>query len=144
MIDLTPDWSLLVILAIFIANYFVVRNFLFRPINRILVEREQEMLSAEAVYEESMARFHEATSEMEARLQEARRRGAEVREARRAEAASRRNELIDRTRGEAEGTVASAESDMKRELGAARERIVRESEALARLAAEKILGRQIA
>ena len=91
--NLTPDWSLLVILAIFIANYFVVRAFFLKPINGVLVAREQEILGAEAVFEESMARFHEATSEMEARLIEARRKGSSIREARRSEAAATRAEL---------------------------------------------------
>ena len=143
-IDLKPDWSLLVIMAIFIANYFVVRRFFLEPINRVLNEREQDLRSAAAVYEESMNRFHEATSEMETKIQEARRRGAEVREARRQEAARYRAELLEKTRGEAEATAQTAEADLQKDVSTARERIVRESDALARLAAEKILGRNIA
>lgn len=142
--NLTPDWSLLVILAIFIANYFVVRTFFLKPINRVLTERERDVLSAEAVFEESMARFHEATSEMEARLIEARRKGASIREARRAEAAAQRAELVGRTRSEAEAMTGKAEEELRSDVAVAREKIVRESEALARLAAEKILGRSLA
>lgn len=143
-IDLKPDWSLLMIMAIFVANYFVVRRFFLEPVNRVLNERQQDLQSAEAVYEESMNRFHEATSEMEAKIQEARRRGVEVREARRQEAAKYRSELLDKTRGEAEAAAESAEADLKKDVETAREKIVRESDALARLAAEKILGRNIA
>lgn len=142
--NLTPDWSLLVILAIFIANYFVVRAFFLKPINGVLVAREQEILGAEAVFEESMARFHEATSEMEARLIEARRKGSSIREARRSEAAATRAELIAETRQKAEGLTESAEQNLRADVVTAREKIERESEALARLAAEKILGRQLA
>jgi len=142
--NLTPDWSLLVILAIFIANYFVVRAFFLKPINGVLVAREQEILGAEAVFEESMARFHEATSEMEARLIEARRKGSSIREARRSEAAATRAELIAETRQKAEGLTESAEQSLRADVVTAREKIERESEALARLAAEKILGRQLA
>lgn len=143
-IDLKPDGSLLVIMAIFIANYFVVRRFFLEPVNRVLNEREQELRSAEAIYEESMNRFHEATSEMEARIQEARRRGAEVREARRQEAARVRAELLEKTRGEAEATARRAEADLQRDVTTARQKIVHDSDALARLAAEKILGRDLA
>lgn len=142
--NLTPDWSLLVILAIFIANYFVVRAFFLKPINSVLVAREQEILGAEAVFEESMARFHEATSEMEARLIEARRKGSSIREARRSEAAATRSELIAETRQKAEGLTENAEQNLRADVVTAREKIERESEALARLAAEKILGRQLA
>lgn len=143
-INLTPDWSLLMIMAIFIANYFVVRRFFLEPVNRVLNEREQDLRSAEAIYEESMNRFHDATSEVEAKIQEARRRGAEVREARRQEAAKYRSELLEKTRGEAEAASQSAEAELQSDVKTARERIVRESDALARLAAEKILGRTIA
>lgn len=143
-IDLSPDWSLLAILAIFIANYFVVRAFFLRPVDRLLTERKQEIQSSEALYEESLARFHEATSEMEARLAEARKRGADVREARRTEAAAERAKLLGATRGDAEQMAARAEAELRTETTTAREKIVRESEALARLAAEKILGRNLA
>ncbi|HSN67603.1 MAG TPA: hypothetical protein VLV48_00035 [Thermoanaerobaculia bacterium] len=143
-IDLKPDWSLLAIMAIFIANYFVVRFFFLRPVNRLLTERQQEIQSSEALYEESMSRFHEATSEMEARLAEARKRGAAVRETRRAEAAAERARLLGGTRNTAEEMTAKAETELRTETVSARERIVRESEALARLAAEKILGRKLA
>lgn len=143
-INLKPDWSLLAIMAIFIANYFVVRFFFLRPVNRLLIERKQEIQSSEALYEESMSRFHEATTEMEARLAEARRRGGDVREARRAEAAAERNTLLAGTRSTAEEITAKAETELRAEAGTARERIVRDSEALARLAAEKILGRKLA
>lgn len=143
-INLTPDWSLLAIIAIFIANYFVVRAFFFKPINDLLNSREQEIGGAEAVYEEAMERFDEATSEMEARVQEARRRGAEIREARRAEAAGFRASLVEKTRGEADAFVAKAEAGLKSDVAAARQSIVKDSESLARLAAERILGRKLA
>jgi F0F1-type ATP synthase membrane subunit b/b' len=143
-INLSPDWSLLAILAIFIANYFVVRTFFLRPVNRLLTERQQEIQSSEALYEESMSRFHEATSEMEARLAEARKRGAEVREERRAEASADRAKVLGATRADAEQMASRAEAELRAETATARERILRESEALARLAAEKILGRSLA
>ena len=143
-INLTPDWSLVAIMAIFIANYFVVRRFFFKPINDLLLERERDVRSAAAVHEEAMSRFHEATSEMEARVQESRRKAAAIREGHRAEAATVRNQLLEQTRGEAEGSIAAAEAELKSSVSTARERIVREADQLARLAAEKILGRTVA
>lgn len=143
-INLTPDWSLLAIMAIFIANYFVVRRFFFAPINQVLAEREEEVRSAEAIFEDAMSRFHEATTRMESRIQEARRKGSEIRESHRGKAATFRNEMLDKSRREAEQSVQSAESELRSSAAAAREKLTRESEALARFAAEKILGRKIA
>jgi F-type H+-transporting ATPase subunit b len=142
-IHLTPDISLLVIMLIFLANYFVVRKYFFQPVNAILTERETEVRSAEAGYEQSLARFREATENLETRVQQARREGSAVREQHRAEASGRRAEIIDRTRAEADEITAEANQQIGADVAVARERIVVESEQLARAAAEMIIGRKI-
>jgi len=142
--QLLPDLSLLAILVAFLLNYWIVRTFFFKPINRILTEREEEIGSSQRRYEESLARFNAAVSEIEANLHQARRDGATVREARRSEAVTHRASLIERTRHEAERIVTEATSRLNQDVAAARERIVRESESLARMAAERIVGRKIA
>jgi F-type H+-transporting ATPase subunit b len=142
-IHLTPDLSLLVIMAIFIANYFVVRKFFLRPINEILNWREEQVRSADKIYEESLARFEEATADVESRLQASKREASKLREERRAEAMSVRNDLIGKARGEADRAVAEAEAKITADVTAARTTIERDSEQLARLAAERIVGRKI-
>ncbi len=142
-INLTPDWTLPVIMVIFMANYLVVRRFFLRPINEILVTRESEISDAERRYEESLAGFQEATREMESQVNEARRNGTKVREQLRAEAAELRTALVTKTRGEADGIVATADASLKRDVDTARTKIVTDSESLARLAAEQIAGRKL-
>ena len=143
-INLTPDYSLLMIMAIFVANYWVVRRFFIKPINAVLVERETDVRSADILYEESIARFNDATAKIDEQLHQARKEAAARREQFRAEAMSHRAQVIERTRGEAEKIVQEADDVLRGEVETARERIVRESEELARLAAEKIVGRRIA
>ena len=143
-INLTPDPSLLVIMAIFIVNYWIVRKFLIQPVNRVLTEREEDITSADRLYEESLARFNEATASMEERLYQARKDGSAVREALRLEAVRHRGEVIERTRREAEGIVTTASESLRGDVDAARQQIVEESERLARLAAEQIAGRKLA
>jgi F-type H+-transporting ATPase subunit b len=143
LIDLAPDLSLLVIIVIFLATYLVVRRFFLRPITEILVWRESEVRGAAMAYEEAMARLHEATGDMERRLDEARRENARLREERRTEAHAFREEIVRRSREEAETIVAGAEERLRAEVAAARERIETESEALARLAAERLIGRAV-
>jgi len=41
-ISLTPDYSLLAIMVIFIINYFVVSKFFIKPINAVLESRAAE------------------------------------------------------------------------------------------------------
>jgi len=143
-IDLSPDWSLLVIMLIFWANYWVVRKFFLQPVNRVIDERANDIRSGEARYEEALARFNDATADMESKLHHARREGSLVRERFRAEALTHRASLVEKTRGEADKLVASADEQLKRDVTVARETIVSESEALARLAAEQIIGRKLA
>jgi len=143
-INLTPDPSLLVIMAIFIANYWIVRKYLIQPVDRVLTEREGDITSADRLYEESLARFNEATASMEERLYQARKDGSAVRETLRLEAVRHRGEVIERTRREAEGIVTTASESLRGDVDAARQQIVEESERLARLAAEQIAGRKLA
>jgi F-type H+-transporting ATPase subunit b len=142
-ISLTPDYSLLAILAIFVINYFVVKAFLLKPINQVLEAREHETRSANEIYEQSMARFSEATAKMEEQLHVAKREAAAVREKFRAEAAAHRSAVIEKTSGEAKAIVAEADTSLTDAAATAREKIVRESETLARMAAERILGRTV-
>jgi F-type H+-transporting ATPase subunit b len=142
-INLTPDKSLLVIMVIFIMNYMVVRKFFLQPINGILEARETETRSAEQVYEEALARFSEATAQTEAQLQAAKREAAQLRERFRGEAGVYRQQMVDKTSTEARQIVGEADASLSKDVAVAREQIVRESESLARLAAERILGRAV-
>jgi F-type H+-transporting ATPase subunit b len=130
-------------MVIFIINYLIVKRFLIRPINEVLTWREDEIAGAEKVYEESLARFNAATSEMETRIHSAKREATGIREGYRGEANTRRNEVIERVRKEAETISRSADEQLARDIAAAREQIVRESDSLARLAAERIIGRKL-
>jgi F-type H+-transporting ATPase subunit b len=142
-INLAPDLSLLAIMVIFILNYLVVRKFFLRPINDVLEARETETRSAEKLYEDALARLSEATAQTEAQLQVAKREAAAVREARRNEAGAYRQQLVERTNAEAKQIVGEADQRLAADVTVAREQIVRESDALARLAAERILGRAV-
>jgi F0F1-type ATP synthase membrane subunit b/b' len=142
-ISLFPDRSLFAVLVIFIINYFVVRRFFLKPINDVLEAREHETKSSDELYEAAMARFNEATSHVEAKLHDAKRGAAGVREQFRAEAGVYRAGVVEKTSGEAKKLVAETDVKLKDDVKTARERIVSEAEALARMAAERILGRAV-
>ena len=142
-INLVPDPSLLAIVVIFFLNYLVVRRFFLKPIDDIMEAREAEQITAQRLYEESMARFNEATSQMEERVQIAKREAAQVRDRYRSEAAAHRARTVERTQAEARTIVGEAESKLSSDVAEAKAKIKRESESLARLAAERILGRAV-
>ena len=142
-INLAPDPSLLAIIVIFILEYLIVRKYFLQPINTVIDERESERRTAEKLYEEALARFNEATAQMESQLHVAKRDAASVRDRYRTEAAAHRNQVIEKTQGEAKRIVSEADQQLSDDVKTAREEIVRQSESLARLAAERILGRQV-
>ncbi len=130
-------------MAIFWLNYLVVRHFFLKPINQILEARDTETRTAEKLYQESLARFNEATSAMEEQLHAAKREASQLRDRFRTEAGAHRDGVIERTQGEAKTIVSEAEEKLTREVRNARDTIKRESENLAHLAAERILGRAV-
>lgn len=142
-IDLAPNLSLLAIMGIFLLNYLVVRKFFLQPINEVLEAREHETKSAESLYEGALARYQDATAQVEAQLHTAKRDAAQIRERFRGEAAAYRQDVVDRTGGEGRQLVAEADAKLAGDVTVARETIARESESLARLAAERILGRAV-
>jgi len=142
-IKLAPDLSLLAILVIFILNYLVVRKFFFKPVNELLEARERETRSAEKLHEDALARFAEATAQTEAQLHSAKREAAQIRERFRGEASAYRQQIVERTNGEGRAIVSGADEKLGLDVAAAREKIVTESDSLARLAAERILGRAV-
>jgi len=142
-INLTPDPSLLVIMVIFILNYLIVRRFFLEPVNSVLEAREHETRSADELYEQSIARFDEATTGIEAQLHAARREAATVRERFRNEAGAHRQTVIETTSAQAKQVVGQADAQLSQLVVESREKIQRESETLARLAAERILGRPV-
>jgi F0F1-type ATP synthase membrane subunit b/b' len=142
-ISIKPDFSLLAIMVIFILNYLVVRMFFLKPVNAVLEARETETRSAETMYESALARFQEATAQTEAQLHAAKREAAQVRDRFRGEAGAYRQQVVERTTGEGRAIVAEADAKLGQDVAVARESIVRDSESLARLAAERILGRSV-
>jgi F0F1-type ATP synthase membrane subunit b/b' len=142
-IKLAPDLSLLAIMVIFLLEYLIVRKFFLQPINTVIDEREQERATAEKLYEEALARFNEAASRMEAQLHVAKRDASSIRDKYRTDAAAHRNQVIEKTHADAKTVVGEAEAKLSAEVKVARERIVSESESLARIAAERILGRPV-
>ncbi len=138
-----PDLSLLAVMAIFIAEYFVVKHFFLRPINEVLESRESETQSSQQLYEQALARFQEETAKVEQRLHEAKRDASQLRDRFRAEAGSHRANLIERTTGEAKKLIDDAEVQLGRAAADARAKLAHDADSLARLAAEKILGRPV-
>jgi F0F1-type ATP synthase membrane subunit b/b' len=142
-INLMPDLSLLAVMVIFILEYVIVSRYFLRPINDVLESRETEARSAQEIYEQSLGRFNEETSRIEQTIHEAKRDAAQLREKFRSDAGAHRASLVEKTTGEAQKLVAEADKRLSRDVVEARAKLAHDAESLARLAAERILGRSL-
>ncbi|MDQ6802256.1 MAG: ATP synthase F0 subunit B [Acidobacteriota bacterium] len=138
-----PDLSLLAVMVIFVLEYIIVSRYFLGPINDVLESREAEARSAQEIYEQSLGRFNEETDRIEQRIHEAKRDAAQLREKFRADAGAHRASLVERTTNDGQKLVAEADKRLSRDVKEAREKIVHDAESLARLAAERILGRPL-
>jgi len=141
---ITPDlWKSLILLVIFLVLVPLLNTFLFRPLLRVLREREERIAGAkkqaDRLFKESetiLARYEEAVRD--ARTNAEAERKSEL-------AATRRDQLaaLAAERTEAERGLERARQEIVEALQSARVQLRLETEALAHEAASRILGRSI-
>jgi F-type H+-transporting ATPase subunit b len=138
------DQTVFVQLGIFLLLALVLSRLLWRPYLRVRGERvtrvegyRQEALRLEADAAERLARA-------EAALTEVRRVGAGERAVARAEAQAREQTLLAEATAEAQRTLAAARERLEASLVIERGKLVAQAGEVARVAARKILGREVA
>lgn len=139
-----PDLSLLVVMVIFWATYWVLRIFLFKPLGHILEEREARQEAAGAALRSALERQKEVLLDIDRRLTEARRVAMGEREAIRAEAAAKRQAVLDDAREKARQTVEAAQQRLESEIAGAREELRASAKTTAAEIASVALGRKVA
>ena len=139
-----PDLSLVVVMAIFWATYWVLRLSVFKPIGGILEEREHRAHRSAEALRLALEKEREAVAEIDRRLNETRREVLTSREAARAAANQKRQEILDRARSEAQRTVAEAQARIDASVASSREELRGSAEAIAREIASATLGRKVA
>jgi F-type H+-transporting ATPase subunit b len=139
-----PDLSLLLMMAIFWATFFVLRASVFKPIGDILEERERSIADAETRLADAVEGQKAAAAELDRRLTEARREAMSRREALRQEAMARRQARLDEAREKARASAAEAQGRLEGEIAAAREQLRASGRELAAEIAGGVLGRKVA
>jgi F-type H+-transporting ATPase subunit b len=120
----------------------LLNRLLFKPILRVMAEREHAIASARALAEESATRARAAAAEFERKTREARSElYGQMDEMRRA-ATNTRLQVLAETRAEAEAEVAAASARLKKEADEARRTLAADADALGAEVAERILGRR--
>lgn len=139
-----PDLSVLWVIFFVLLLTVILDRLLFKPILRVIAERERAIRSARELAERSATEARAATAEFERKTTEARgeiyRQMDDMRRAGLAE----RAEIVSRTRAEAEAEIAAATAQLQAEVERARRTLSADADALGTAAAERILGRKAA
>ena len=139
-----PDLSLLLVMALFWATFFVLRAFLLRPLGAILEEREKNAAAAADGLGKALENEREALAELDRRLTHARREALDLRQAARTEANAKRQAVLEKTREDARRVAEQAQARLEKNVAAAREDLGASASATAGDIASLALGRKIA
>ncbi len=139
-----PDVTFLYVVLAFMASYAILKRYLFVPLSAILDQRESEARSAEKVHAESLAELEKTVARAESELARARGEALALREKLRGEGRG----LWERKMEEAKAAAQAALNRGTEEIGVAAQKsaagLPRAARELARVLAEKILGRNLA
>jgi F-type H+-transporting ATPase subunit b len=137
-----PDLSVLWVIFFVLLLTVVLDRLLFRPVLRVMGEREQAIRSARELAERSASEARLASAEFDKKTEQARAELYRQMDDMRRSAMNERAEILARTRAEAESEIAAASVKLAAEADDARRRLSAEADALGAAVAERILGRK--
>ena len=137
-----PDLSVLWVIFFVLLLTVLLDRLLFKPVLRVMEERERAIRSARELAERSASEARLASAEFEKKTAEARTELYRQMDEMRRAAMSERAEIMSRTRAEAEAEIAAASAKLAAEAEEARRRLSAEADVLGAAVAERILGRR--
>jgi F-type H+-transporting ATPase subunit b len=142
-IQLVPDGTLFLHIAIILLMVFVLNQTLFKPINRILEERERRTRGRSGEASDILRRVEEKTTNYERSLREARGEGYRLMERERAEAMNERQLKINALREEINRTVEEEKETLHKQAEEARQTLEADARSIAAEIGTQILHRPI-
>lgn len=136
--DLSVAWVVFFVLLLTI----LLDRLLFKPILRVMSQREGAIRSARDLAERSASEARAATAEFEQQTAVARTEIYRQMDEMRRTATNERTETLARTRADAEAQIADASARLAAEAKEARRTLTTDAEALGAAVAERILGRK--
>ena len=140
---INPDGSLVVIFLLFLIFVFLLNRILFKPVGRILDERERLTEGARVEARAAAGQLRGKLAEYEEQIRLARAESYRYLEQRRAAALARRNQHIEEDRRKAASTIEEGKSEIARQAGHARRTLESEDSDIAGRIAGSILGRTV-
>lgn len=142
-IQLVPDGTLFLHIAIILIMVFLLNRMLFRPLSQVLAERESHTRGRTGEAHETVRRAEESMSRYELSLREARAQGYQLLERQQAEAAEERRRRLGQVREEVEGAVAEQKRIIMEQSEAARQNLEAEARRAAAVISAQLLGRPV-
>ena len=137
------DHTLWIQLGIFLILMLFLSKFVFGPYLKLREAREKGIEGARAEARTMQDGAAERIADYEARLLQAKQRGAEERARLRAEGADREHDILSRTRGETSRSVEAARASLQQEAARLRADMAPRVGELAAAMARKLLGREV-
>jgi F-type H+-transporting ATPase subunit b len=142
-IQLVPDGTLFLHIAIILVMVFVLNNTLFKPINRILEERERRTRGRSGEAREILQRVEEKATNYERSLRDARAEGYRLMERERAEAMNERQIKLNTLREAINQNVEVEKELIRRQAEEARRTLEAEARSIAAQIGSQILHRPV-
>jgi F-type H+-transporting ATPase subunit b len=131
-------WVILIVLVLAL----VLDRGLFRPIGRVMREREAAVRSAQELAQASAGRAREAAAEFEQRTKAAQADVYREMDENRRQANEKRAAVMAQTRQEVDAQLAEASARLQAEAGNARAQLEKEADALGEAIVERVLDRK--
>ena len=136
-----PDLSVLWVIGAVLLLAFVLDRWLFKPVLRVMREREAAVKSAMQMAEDAAAKAQAATAEFDAKVGAARADLYKQMDERRKAGDAYRTELMAKTRADVDQTLAEARTQLGAQTAQARATLERDADQLGREIADKVMGR---
>jgi F0F1-type ATP synthase membrane subunit b/b' len=137
-VQLVPDGTLFIHIAIILLMIFILNRTFFRPINRIIESREKNKLGG-SESENLLREVAEKELKYNEALRDARSKGYQLIETERAEALNQKQETLSAAKEEVQQTLTSEMSELEKQTADARQAIAAEAEKMAEKISSNIL-----
>jgi F-type H+-transporting ATPase subunit b len=138
-IQLLPDGTILIHIALILLMIFILNRTFFRPINKVIEAREKNKGGHSSEADVILRDVEEKNTRFEAEMLEARSKGYELIEKERAQAVAEREATISAAKAEIEQKTADDFVELERQTSAARAAISDEAEKMSDKISSNIL-----
>lgn len=138
-IQLLPDGTLLIHIAMILAMIWILNRTFFRPINKVIESRDSSRGGRSTEAEKILKQVDQKHALLEREMLDARTQGYELIENERAAAVAGRDAAISKARTEVEEKVAADRAELEAQTATARAEISQEAEKMAETISANIL-----